>query len=171
MKTLALKALAGASFGDFAPGDQAYRYSLFRRWDDKRPTLAFCMLNPSTADHVNNDPTVERCERRARMLGFGKLIVVNLFALRSTDPNKLYSHADPCGSANDEAILCAAQESRYMVCAWGEHGALNGRGRAVRALLHKEFKHHDNLCHLGINASGEPKHPLYIGYKVPLQKF
>ncbi|SAL75871.1 hypothetical protein AWB68_04863 [Caballeronia choica] len=36
----------------------SYRYRLWREWDTSRPTLAFLMLNPSTADHLNDDPTI-----------------------------------------------------------------------------------------------------------------
>jgi hypothetical protein len=129
------------------------------------------MLNPSTADHVNNDPTVERCERRARTGGFGKLIVVNLFALRSTDPAKLYSHPNPRGfPRNNLEIDAAALEARFLVCAWGEHGKYLQRGREIMFLL-RTGNLGAKLRHLGLNASGEPKHPLYISYKVKLQKF
>ena len=58
---------------------RTYRYALTRRWDDG-PGLGIVMLNPSTADAFRNDPTVERCERRARALGYGAFQVVNLFA-------------------------------------------------------------------------------------------
>ncbi len=39
----------------------AYRYRLWREWDTSCPTLAFLMLNPSTADHRVDDPTITRC--------------------------------------------------------------------------------------------------------------
>jgi hypothetical protein len=44
---------------------ERYRYLLTRVWEPGRKAL-FVMLNPSTATEVQNDPTVERCERRAR---------------------------------------------------------------------------------------------------------
>src|SRR3954454_21911255 len=78
-----------------------YRYRLDRIWDEARPPLAFGMLNPSTADHERNDATIERCERRARALGFGSLIVWNLFAFRSTKPSTLKAQDDPIGPKND----------------------------------------------------------------------
>jgi hypothetical protein len=57
-----------------------YRYALTRIWDEAAGKVAFVMLNPSTATEVQNDPTVERCERRARALGFGAFRVCNIFA-------------------------------------------------------------------------------------------
>jgi hypothetical protein len=42
---------------------ERYRYRLTRVWDPKGPKALFVMLNPSTATEVQNDPTVERCER------------------------------------------------------------------------------------------------------------
>ncbi|MBV8312930.1 MAG: DUF1643 domain-containing protein [Planctomycetaceae bacterium] len=58
---------------------------------------------------ATNDPTIERCERRARRWGFGGLIVTNLFALCATDPAGLRRVADPIGPENDATILETAQ--------------------------------------------------------------
>ena len=69
------------------------------------------MLNPSTATEVQNDPTVERCERRARALGFGAFRVCNIFAWRDTDPRAMRAAAEPVGPENDAAIVTA--------CDWG----------------------------------------------------
>ena len=71
------------------------------------------MLNPSTATEVQNDPTVERCERRARALGFGAFRVTNIFAFRATDPKVMRAEADPVGPANDAAIRDSAALGRH----------------------------------------------------------
>ena len=57
---------------------ERYRYALTRVWGPKDLRVNFVMLNPSTATEVQNDPTVERCERRARTLGFGGFRVTNI---------------------------------------------------------------------------------------------
>lgn len=140
-----------------------YRYRLWRRWDGARASLLFCMLNPSTADESDNDPTVERCERRARAMGFGGLVVTNIFAWRSTDPKMLYALADPVGPDNDATILEEAASAGMVVCGWGKHGALHGRGAAVaRMLMANGVQPHA----LKINNDGSPQHPLYVGYDV-----
>lgn len=139
-----------------------YRYRLWREWGDEPPAV-FIMLNPSTADEVDNDPTVERCERRARAMGYGGLRVANIFALRSTDPQALYTAADPVGPDNDAGILESVKGAGIVVCAWGGHGNLNGRGEQVLAMLKQaDITHH----YLVLNKDGTPKHPLYVGYDV-----
>ena len=40
---------------------EKYRYQLWRKWDEGKKCLVFIMLNPSTADAENNDPTITRC--------------------------------------------------------------------------------------------------------------
>ena len=139
-----------------------YRYRLWRKWNDLPPAV-FIMLNPSTANEVKNDPTVERCERRARDMGFGGVCVANIFALRSTDPAALYQHADPVGPDNDAAIIKSVAEAGIVVCAWGGHGNLNDRGAAVLALLREAgvVPHY-----LKLNNDGTPAHPLYVAYKI-----
>ena len=140
---------------------ETYRYALTRTWDAGGARVNFLMLNPSTATEVQNDPTVERCERRARALGFGAFRVTNIFALRATDPRDMRAAADPIGAGNDTAILEAADWANQVVCAWGTHGAHMGRGLAVETLLRPTGV---PLLHLGLSKAGHPKHPLYISY-------
>ncbi|MGB8621468.1 MAG: DUF1643 domain-containing protein [Paracoccaceae bacterium] len=140
---------------------ERYRYSLTRIWAPAGRKALFVMLNPSTATEVQNDPTVERCERRARALGFGAFRVTNIFAWRDTDPRKMRAAEDPVGPANDAAILEGAPWADQIICAWGTHGAHLGRGPAVEALLRGTGL---PLHHLGLTQAGHPKHPLYISY-------
>lgn len=142
-----------------------YRYRLWRQWGEQPPAV-FVMLNPSTADEIDNDPTVERCERRARAMGYGGLRVANIFALRSTDPHALYGHCDPIGPQNDSAILESVSGAGIVVCAWGGHGSLSGRGQIVRKLL---IDAGVTPHYLKLNRDGTPQHPLYIGYGVKPQ--
>ncbi len=89
-------------------GTGAYRYSLWREWDSRRPIVAFVMLNPSTADAAKDDPTIRRCASFARSWGYGSLEVVNLFAYRASEPKRLRQTPDPIGPANDDYLVDAA---------------------------------------------------------------
>ncbi|WP_415182156.1 DUF1643 domain-containing protein [Phaeovulum sp.] len=140
---------------------ERYRYALTRTWDSKRGKALFIMLNPSTATETQNDPTVERCERRARALGFGAFRVTNIFAFRATDPKVMRAQDDPVGSKNDGAICESLPWADQIICAWGAHGAHLGRGAVVEALLRRLGT---PLFHLGLTKAGAPKHPLYISY-------
>lgn len=142
-----------------------YRYRLDRIWNSRLPPLLFGMLNPSTADHVRNDATIERCQRRAFSLGFGSLIVWNLFAFRATDPSILKREPDPVGPRNDEFIRCALREGHrkggLALIGWGAHGQLMGRNGQVLEMAREVGV---ALYCLGVTKGGDPKHPLYISY-------
>ena len=103
---------------------ERYRYALTRVWEPQGRRLSFVMLNPSTATEVQNDPTVERCERRARALGFGGFRVTNIFAWRDTDPRKMRAALDPIGPDNDAAILEACQWGDQVIAAWAPMGRI-----------------------------------------------
>lgn len=139
-----------------------YRYALTRIWDPKGRKISFVMLNPSTATEVQNDPTVERCERRARALGYGAFRVCNIFAWRDTDPKKMRAARDPIGAENDAAIYDACLWADTVVAAWGTHGAHLNRGPQVESRMRASGK---PLHHLGLSKAGHPKHPLYISYE------
>ena len=148
------------STADFSK-DRIYRYTLTRQWGEIGRTVNFVMLNPSTADEYANDPTVERCQRRAAEWGFDRLIVTNLFALRSTDPRGLRSVDDPVGPRNDEFLVRCAFDSDLIICAWGNHGSRAGRSRFVATTFRRLGK---PLHVLRLAKSGEPCHPLYLPY-------
>jgi len=140
---------------------EQFRYLLTRTWDSAGGTALFVMLNPSTATEVQNDPTVERCERRARALGFGAFRVANIFAFRATDPKVMRAAPDPIGPDNDTAIADSAPWADRIICAWGTHGSHLDRGAVVRRLLRATGL---PLFNLGLTKQGHPKHPLYISY-------
>jgi hypothetical protein len=138
-----------------------YRYLLTRGPAGAREHVVFVMLNPSTADQEQDDPTIRRAIGFAHRLGFARLSVVNLFALRATDPAHLYRARDPVGPDNDDAIRAAVAEATLVVAAWGNHGALRGRAAEVAALLPAYH------C-FGTTRLGQPRHPLYLPYATAL---
>lgn len=150
--------LRGATFSD----GRVYRYSLFRRWGNADRMVNFLMLNPSTADAETNDPTIERCERRTRKLGYGGLVVTNLFAFRATDPKDMLRAYEPVGPDNDDAILEHANRAALIICGWGKDGVHRGRAYAVCKLLERYDLHALRIS----DKTGQPWHPLYVGYDV-----
>lgn len=134
---------------------RAYRYALWREWDPSGPTVLFVGLNPSTADHRHDDPTIRRCIGFARAWGFGRLAVGNLFAYRTPHPALLKQAAAPVGRANDRWLRRLAAEADLVVAAWGVHGAHRERSAAVLGYLPAP------KC-LGTTKDGAPRHPLYL---------
>jgi hypothetical protein len=140
-----------------------YRYLLARSWGKERPAV-FLMLNPSTADAIDNDATIRKCIRYARAWGCGGLVVVNLFALRSTDPDQLLNVNDPVGPKTDSYLRAAVEDSDLVVCAWGAHKAVTpGRVRAVLEIIRATGK---QPMHLRLTQDGQPWHPLYLPAKL-----
>ena len=142
----------------FSPA-RKYRYTLHRIWDVDKPTMAVIGLNPSTADETKDDPTIRRCIGFAKLWGYGGLYMLNLFAYRSTDPAALKIVKNPIGPDNDKAILEVASKCKLVIAAWGNDGAIDGRGHAVRNLLTGFGL--DVHC-LKKNMNGTPAHPLYL---------
>lgn len=143
-----------------------YRYTLDRVWDASRPTALFIMLNPSTADASEGDPTIRRCRSFATREGCGALTVVNLFALRSTDPGTLSTHPDPVGPQNDMHIALAIdRQPAVVIAAWGAHPFARHRMVQVADVL---AAHGGRLECLGKTKGGDPRHPLYVRGDAPL---
>jgi hypothetical protein len=146
---------SGAAFGP----DRIYRYRLWRTWDRAAPRCIWIMLNPSTADEHQLDPTIRRCVGYSRGWGYGSLEILNLFALRSTDPRRLYEHDDPVGPGNNLAIIEVCREAPLVVCGWGTHGSLGQRDEQVVELLGELGVRPKCLT---VNSDGSPGHPLYL---------
>lgn len=145
---------------------EKYRYALTRTWDVDADSLLYVMLNPSKATEAQNDPTIERCERRARRLGYGGFAVANLFGWRETDPAALRKARHPVGPDNDAVLQELAQQATHVLAAWGVHGTHQGREGAVSRLLQETGA---ALYSLGETKAGHPRHPLYVSYATPLR--
>lgn len=129
--------------------------------------MTFIGLNPSTADETTDDPTIRRCVGFARRWGFARLKMVNLYALRATDPKALYAiHGDIVGLDNDCTLAKVIGGSDLVVCAWGTHASHIDGFRASRVLRLIAAPH----C-LGRNKDGSPKHPLYLPADTDPQPF
>ncbi len=135
-----------------------YRYRLTRTWG-AGPTMAFIMLNPSTADDIADDPTIRRCIGFSKRWGFGSLAVANLFARRCTRPVHLSDPGDPVGPRNDEVLRAVLTSCDSVVAAWGAHKLARPR---VRALLEMAVDTGVHLSCLGTTRNGAPRHPLYV---------
>ncbi|MFG1262329.1 DUF1643 domain-containing protein [Xanthobacter aminoxidans] len=176
-----------------------YRYRLWREWrnhpapaqwdmwtnDDGTPVVdgaghqlgepkscVFIMLNPSTADGEQDDPTIRRCVGFAKTWGFDRLEVLNLFAYRATDPRALLAlthEKDPVGNGNSQAfkeVLSWDRPLGTIVCAWGAHGGHLGQDETALGWLKDRPRYA-----LGLTAGGHPKHPLYVKGDAPLLAF
>ncbi len=148
-----------------------YRYRLTRTWSGEH-ALPFIMLNPSTADASNDDPTIRRCMGFARDRGFGGIIVANLFAFRATSPADMKAEHFPVGAMGDNAITdlmhWAKRAGVPVVAAWGTHGTFRNRAEQVASfarLIGCEI-----VC-LGATKGGHPRHPLYVRSDQPFEPF
>jgi hypothetical protein len=117
------------------------------------------MLNPSTADAFQLDPTNRRCVGFAQAWGYGSMVTTNIFAFRSTDPAGLRTANDAVGPENDGAIVTAAKNADLVIAAWGAHGELQGRGEVVRKMLRDAGI---PLHVLRLTKAEHPGHPLYV---------
>ena len=143
-----------------------YRYALERTFSGAGgdSSVLLVMLNPSTADAEQDDPTIRRCQGFARRLGAERLLVGNLYAWRATRPKDLFAATDPVGPANDRWLRSLARRADRIIVAWGAHAPV-ARSEAVSRLLARCGK---PLLALGSTAAGQPRHPLYLRSDSPL---
>lgn len=148
-----------------------YRYRLTRYWGPG-PMLPFVMLNPSTADHEIDDPTIRRCMGFARREGHGGIVVGNIHAFRATRPEDLKRAADPFGPDNGDALweiaVGAVADNVPIVCAWGASGGMFAKDRQAIRLMREQRA---RLVCLGTVSNGMPRHPLYVRGDQPLEEF
>ena len=154
-----------------------YRYVLTRKIPGlgKKGSVLFVMLNPSTATETEDDPTIRRCMDFASLWGREELRVVNLFAMRATNPAEIHTAYfcgdDIVGPKNDEAFVsegarqCREQgtDAPAIVAAWGA----SLEGLVARRLAMLSICRVDWHC-LGMTANGSPRHPLYVRRSQPL---
>ena len=142
-----------------------YRYTLTRIWNEGgKNNLPVIGLNPSAADEQTDDPTIRRCIRFASNGGWDGIIMLNLFALISTDPKLLKTHRDPIGPENDNYLQDVLGRYQQAWVCWGSSSRPESRERIVLEMIRT------HIC-VGVTNAGHPKHPLYVPYSADFRPF
>jgi hypothetical protein len=148
-----------------------YRPLLHRTLGEAGPSIAWVLLNPSTADETSDDPTLRRILGFSRRAHMATVTVVNLFTFRATRPRDLLAAIregiDAIGPDAANALTLATQ-SDAIVMAWGRpaNRAVAERTANVRRVLEASGQ---PIFTVGPALSGgHPRHPLYAPYAVGL---
>lgn len=159
----------GGEQGALLSEDGEYRYRLWRTLtdpdqatfgDDEYRTLAFVLLNPSTADATTDDNTLRRCVGFAERWGYDVVELANLFAYRTSEPNELETVDDPFGPENWHHLSEACRGADRVVVGWGAYDIASTLGLSyVARVIH--LTGGEVYC-LGETKEGHPRHPLYI---------
>lgn len=150
--------------------DNLHRMLLWRTWDDTKPLLVWCLLNPSVASEERSDLTLAKCIGFAKRNGYGRVLLVNLFTLVSTNPDNLASRVHTANTVDaDHHLRWAARlpDSRIAI-GWGSKPWAAERARHVQRLLREQAM--QRLLCLGTTKDGSPRHPSRLGYDTPLEE-
>ncbi len=146
--------------------DRSCRFVLWREWDDTKPMVMFVGLNPSTANEVDDDPTIRRCVSFAIGWGYGGLIMCNLYPYVTPYPAQLLKHKEQGAVYNQAVIEEYLIKVRKVICAWGSFEEAKEPGNRFLEYIKPVPVH----C-LGVNKDGSPKHPLYLSGSTQLIKY
>lgn len=121
----------------------------------------FIMLNPSTADGLQDDRTICRCISFAKDWGYSTLSVRNLFPWRETKPANLPKDLILItGGHRGMTELVTALTADLVVCAWGAKVPFD---RDIQILdRFKEIAPAKPLHCVRLSDGGKPWHPLYV---------
>lgn len=145
-----------------------YRWWLRRAWTFRnadgsahpgKGVVCFVMLNPSTADGTQDDPTIRRCIGFAQAWGYDTLTVRNLFPWRATDPKELFNAETVTGGKRGETELLTAMTADLVIAAWGASVPFGRDAFAMK--LFEAFPAKPVHC-LELTKHGKPRHPLYV---------
>ena len=146
-----------------------YRYRLDRDIQEKGLTFAYFGINPSTADANEDDQTIRKLKGFTLRNGGRKFIIGNPFGLRSTSVRRLSLWDDPIGLDNDKYLNEIIKEANILIPCWGNTTKISKNFRyRFEELKLKIFESNKPVLTFGLTVSGNPKHPLMLGYNTQL---
>lgn len=132
-------------------------------------TVAFFGVNPSTADASVDDATVRKWIGFCRRWGVSRFIVGNVFSYRATDVRELAKVPFQQGPQHFAHLEKIIEDADVLVPCWGSRDKvpndLRNQIDMMIGWLHRTGK---PVMHFGLTSSGDPKHPLMLGYDTPL---
>lgn len=145
--------------------DGRFRWTLERQWGNG-PYVCWVMLNPSTADAEVDDPTIRSIVERSEEWGFHRLVVVNLYPIRASDPQVARRWASTgeflAEAKNRELVVGAVWDAGITLAAWGAAPWAAQQADRLLAEINNRMPGRVLYC-LGTTSSGAPKHPLARG--------
>jgi hypothetical protein len=163
------------SSGAEISNDGIYRYTLTRQWSNG-PCVGWLMFNPSTADARQDDATIRKCVGFSKRWGYGRMVVVNLYAIRSRYPKTVTRMGSAAiGPMNDYWIIQAIKDCGELICAWGcAQYSLEIKSRidfVLRVDLSEDGATIVPVKCLGLRKDRHPRHPLMLSYETEREEF
>lgn len=151
-----------------------YRYRLYRDFPlmAEGPRYMFIGVNPSTADDHTDDATIRKMTGFVSRWNGSGFCVGNLFAARATDVRELSLMEDPIGQLNDGWLTTLMLNSDIVVPCWGSRNKIPDRlHHRIDDVVSMIKEHHCVTKCFGVTNSGDPKHPLMLGYNSTLENW
>lgn len=146
-----------------------YRYRLEREVQAHGLVFAYFGINGSTATATEDDHTVRKWIGFTQRNDGRRFIVGNAFAFRATDVAELGRADDPVGPYNDRHLRAIIAQADVLVPCWGSRAKLPVRLHPrLDALRDRLLASGKPVRVFGLAQSGDPLHPLMLGYETPL---
>ena len=161
--------------------NKEYRWSLSCKISDSKKEIIFIGLNPSLSDSVYVDNTTKKIIKIVRNYNYGKVEIINLFALISSNPKKLFIHKKPVGYLNNEFIYgnlkhWSENKNCDLWLGWGNKGIFLDRNKKVSKMIKKyysikkiNFEKPLGPLFIKKTMKHNPIHPLYCSDNSTLQ--
>ena len=158
-----------------------YRWSLSFEISKSKKEIIFIGLNPSLSDFDYIDNTTKKIIKICKNYNYGKLKIINLFALISKTPNKLLTHKKPVGYLNNKFInknlkYWSENKNCHLWLGWGNKGIFLNRNYKISKKIMNSYsiKKNNFLNPLGPlfikkTKKENPIHPLYCSDNSTLQ--
>ena len=153
--------------------NKQYRWSLSYKVSKSIKEIIFIGLNPSLSDAFFLDNTTKKIIKISKNNNYGKVKLINLFALISSKPEKLFNHKNPVGNLNNSFIYKNLKQwSENKNCdlwlGWGNKGKFLNRNIRISKKIMQNNSIRKNIFDNPLGPllikktiKNNPIHPLY----------
>ena len=153
--------------------NKIYRWSLSYKISKSKKEIIFIGLNPSLSDTVFLDNTTKKIIKISKNNNYGKVKLINLFALISSNPARLFNHKNPVGYLNNNHIFknlkhWSENKNCDLWLGWGNKGKfLNRNKRILKKIMQYNSIRKNNFDNplgpllIKKTIKDNPIHPLY----------
>ena len=161
--------------------NKEYRWSLSFKINKSKKEIIFIGLNPSLSDLNYIDNTTRKIIKICKNYKYGNIKIINLFALISKTPDKLFTHKKPVGYLNNKFINKSLKhwsenKNCHLWLGWGNKGIfLNRNYNISKKIMNFYSIKKDNFVNplgplfIKKTKKQNPIHPLYCSNNSVLQ--